>query len=80
MKRTDYTEFDKALLSLITVGVNTMAELESRRGGLRDLAEPHRTPDRYGILCEPSRVINRRLQALRKRGTIRFNGKSWVRA
>jgi hypothetical protein len=41
---------------------------------LRTLAAPHQ-----GSSTPVFRVIDRRLQALRKKGMLRFNGKAWVR-
>jgi hypothetical protein len=74
----DYTEFDNALLELIASGVNTMTALDSTKR-LRPLIEPHRVKDRWGHLTPEFRVIDRRLQALRKKGAIRFAGKVWER-
>jgi hypothetical protein len=78
MNRPDYTEFDKALLEQIATGRNTMMQLDGEASGLRALAKPFTLPapgSRTG--CQPFRVIDRRLQALRKKGSIRFNGKTW---
>lgn len=70
--KTDYTRFDEQLLSLIQSGVDKMSMLETR-SVLRDLAKPHQDGGRTPAF----RVIDRRLQALRKAGKIRFNGKGW---
>jgi hypothetical protein len=78
MSNGDYTEFDKALLSAIANGHRTMSLLDSDASGLRKLAEPH-TAKLFGARVPTSRVIDRRLQALRKRGDLWFNGRYWVR-
>jgi hypothetical protein len=73
--KPDYTEFDNALLDLIANGCNTMMALDSKPSGLPALAEP------FARLSNnpTSRIIDRRLQALRKKGAVRFSGKVWVR-
>jgi hypothetical protein len=79
MGKLNYTEFDKALLTQIAAGRDTMMRLDSAESGLNKLAEPLRVKDRWGHLTPYFRVIDRRLQALRKRGEIRFDGKVWVK-
>lgn len=79
MKHPDYADFDAALLAQIAGGRNTMMSLDSVASGLITRAEPFCTKDRYGNRKPAFRIIDRRLQALRKRGKIRFNGKAWVR-
>lgn len=71
-----YDEFDKALLDLIANGYNTLTVLDTDKTGLRALAEPHRTNDRFGK-TPYFRVIDRRLQALRKVGKIHYQDKRW---
>lgn len=73
--KPDYTEFDKALLAAIAAGHNTMAQLDGRKSGLRDLAAPIALESNNPT----SRIIDRRLQALRKRGELLYTGKAWVR-
>lgn len=75
MNRPDYTEFDKALLDLIANGHNTMAQLDSGKSGLRSLAAPFALASNNPT----SRIIDRRLQALRKRGELLYTGKVWAR-
>lgn len=77
MAHPDYTEFDKALLTNIAEGCNTMTLLDNRMAGL---TKPFRVKDRYGNLTPEFRIIDRRLQALRKKGVIRFAGKAWTLA
>lgn len=72
-----YAEFDTAILDLIAKGINTMAVLDTHKHGLKALAEPFRTKDRYDHLTPHFRIIDRRLQALRKAGSIKFNKKVW---
>lgn len=62
----DYSEFDKKLLELVDSGTNTAAALTT---ALDALAKP--------LMSQPGdefRVVDRRLQALRKKGLI-----SWSR-
>ena len=58
----DYTEFDKKMLSLIATGTNTAAALTTAL-----------TTEAQTLMNSPKeefRVIDRRLQALRKKGLI----------
>ena len=71
-----YEALDKAILKNIEIGCNTMTLLDSVKA-LRPLIEPHRVKDRFGHLTPEFRVIDRRLQAMRKAGTIRFINKAW---
>lgn len=71
-----YDEFDKKLLDLIKAGKNKMALLEED-DDLRALAKQHQNADRYGDPVPVFRVIDRRLQALRQRGKLWFNGTRW---
>lgn len=65
----DYTEFDAALLALLTGGIREYMRLAVRLG------------NQAMVFCtkpgqEPFRVVDRRLQALRKQGVIAFNTKT----
>lgn len=63
-----YTEFDAALLLHISTGAKT---LEALNPVLKELAKPH------CIGSTPTfRIIDRRLQALRKTGLIVYNSKT----
>jgi hypothetical protein len=73
--KPDYSKFDAALLDLIANRVNTMTQLDSKSSGLRELAEPFARASNNPTF----RIVDRRLQALRKRGDLRFNGRYWVR-
>ncbi len=78
MSKPDYTAFDAELLRLIAAGKNQMMLLDSRKenGLLFELAKPHCV--RPGKSAEVEwRIIDRRLQALRKKGAIRYYGKVW---
>ena len=78
--KPDYTEFDTALLDLIANGCNTLGALDNKKSGLQELAKPFRAKhDRWGTLTPTFRVIDRRLQALRKRGELQYTGKVWAR-
>lgn len=68
----DFTEFDAKLLELIDAGCNTLRQLEFDR----DL-KPMAAKLAPGPLHEAERVIDRRLQAARRAGKIRYNGKHW---
>ena len=78
MSKPDYTEFDAELLRLITSGKNRMMLLDERKENslLFELAKPHCV--RPGKSAEVEwRIIDRRLQALRKQGKIRFIRNGW---
>lgn len=78
MSKPDYTAFDAELLRLIADGKNQMMLLDNRKenGRLFELAKPHCVrPGKYAEV--EWRIIDRRLQALRKKGVIRYNGKVW---
>lgn len=70
----DFTEFDAKLLQLIDAGCNTLSLLETAPG-LKPMATKLATAPFY----EEFRVIDRRLQAARRAGKIRYNGKHWER-
>lgn len=74
--RPNYTEFDALLLEQIAAGRNTMIQLDTTKSGLKDAAKPFMTTH-ASIRGEAMRIIDRRLQALRKAGRIRYNGKAW---
>ena len=74
--KKDYTEFDTALLAHITAGCSTMKLLEYK-DDLKKLAAPLTDTDRWGSPTPHFRMIDRRLQALRRAEKIRFNGKHW---
>lgn len=75
--KKDYTEFDAALLAHITAGSNKMLVLEGK-ADLQKLSVPLREIDRWGSPTPHFRIIDRRLQALRRAEKIRFNGKFWI--
>jgi hypothetical protein len=76
--KPDYAEFDAALLNAIDNGQNTLAQLEVN-AQVRVQSQRHRVKDRFGDLTPYFRVIDRRLQALRKRGELLYTGKVWAR-
>lgn len=63
-----YAEFDAEMLRLINGGCDTATNLTVR---LRDLAE------KVDSETEPYRVVDRRLQYLRKKGEIMYYNKRW---
>lgn len=76
MAKPDYSSFDVELLVLIRAGRNTFTQLEGHQP-LKEMAKPFcaNTTSRFGP--EPFRIIDRRLQALRKAGRIAYNGGKW---
>lgn len=78
MSKPDYTAFDAELLRLIAAGKNRMLLLDRQKenGLLFELAKPHCVrPGKYAEV--EWRIIDRRLQALRKKGQIRFSRNGW---
>lgn len=73
MAKPDYKEFDTTLLAQIEAGRNTMMLMDGAASGLPSLAMPFRDGGRVPVF----RVIDRRLQALRKAGKLRWSGKVW---
>lgn len=73
-----YEAFDAALLSAIANGAGKLDAM-CKNTKLKALAEPLREKDRWGHLTDVFRIIDRRLQALRKKGQIAYNGTRWVR-
>lgn len=72
-----YEEFDAALLSAICNGADKLDAMCGNQK-LKSLAQPLREKDRWGNLTDVFRIIDRRLQALRKKGMIAYNGTRWV--
>jgi hypothetical protein len=73
MTKPNYQEFDRVLLVQIEAGRNKMMLMDAAASGLPSLAMPFRDGGRVPVF----RVIDRRLQALRKAGKLRWNGKVW---
>lgn len=72
MSAEKYTDVDARLLRNIAAGVNTLTRLECD-SVLMTLCAP------FANAHNPEfRVIDRRLQANRKAGKIRYNGRAWV--
>lgn len=71
-----YSAFDAALLAHIRAG-GAKAMLLEHKEDLKRLAVPHQTENRWGERKSVYRVVDGRLQNLRKRGLISFNGKTW---
>ncbi len=66
---TDYTKFDAALMALLAGGVRSFAALAAQ---LNSQAKSFCTTDR----AEPFRVVDRRLQALRKKKLVAYSSKA----
>ncbi|WP_234775225.1 hypothetical protein [Paraburkholderia tropica] len=79
--KTNYAEFDAAVLNRISDKPKTFTELFDSpiQRACEEIAnEPNaRRPATYG--ASPYRILDRRLQALRKRGLIEWTTKGWVR-
>lgn len=71
-----YQELDAALISAIKNGADTMSALDSNKK-VHALTKPHQVKDRWGHLTPEFRIIDRRLQALRKAGLIAYHSKRW---
>lgn len=65
----DYSKLDAAIIAAINVGFSTFYAI-NRRGAVASVAE------RINPL-EPWRVVERRMQALRKAGRIAYAGREW---
>ena len=72
----DYKQFDTALLEQIGLGSNTLTDMGYENVKLHSLAMPF-CATIHGPRRPVYRVIDGRLQSLRKRGLIRFDGKVW---
>lgn len=66
-----YDELDAAILKAIEAGRRQFYYINT---AVEDLAKPH------SLRGDSSRVVDRRLQALRKRGRIAYAQKEWVKA
>ena len=69
MNKPDYTKLDSAIIEAIRGGKHDFTSLGSV---VRAISEPiaQQSPGRYGP--EPWRIVDRRLQALRKAGKIAY--------
>lgn len=68
--KPDFSKFDETLMDAIARGNNTATLLDAT--SLTALAQQFCTPNR-----EPWRVIDRRLQALRRAGKIEYINRAW---
>lgn len=69
METLNYQELDKAIIAEIEAGRNSFTQLSTR---LEEAAKPFCTSWRRAAPAPPWRVIDRRLQALRKSGKITY--------
>jgi hypothetical protein len=74
LMKNDYTQFDATLQLKIMAGINTAHRLEP---AMQDLAEPFCYGSSGSWSTPAYRIVDRRLQALRKAGKIAFDGKVW---
>ena len=71
MPTPNFTEFDAQLITLIGSGASQFSQMT---GPMEPLAKPFVA----GTTTEPWRVVDRRLQALRRRGQISYSpGAGW---
>lgn len=77
MSKPDYTAFDAELLAQIKAGRNRMMSLDGYKP-LLEMAKPFAKASKRPFGTPEWRIIDRRLQALRKNGALRFDGKVWV--
>lgn len=76
MAKPDYTAFDAELIRLIKAGRDTFTQLDGHQP-LAEMAKPFCLAKR-GCYPQPEwRVIDRRLQALRKAGQIKHSAGKW---
>ena len=73
---TDYSKFDAALLAEITHSPQDFTSLLWTRS-LNGLAQSLDAIDRRGHPVDIWRIFDRRLQALRRAGKIRYSGVKW---
>jgi hypothetical protein len=73
---SQYKDFDDALIVCIDLGHNTMAKMEPLIT-LKGMTDAMNLRDDRGSRVPHFRVIDRRLQALRKAGRIIYQDKRW---
>jgi hypothetical protein len=73
----DYEEFDKVLMGEIWAGRNTMAVFTKESNPVRIAVEWYRKRDPWRGRTPVVRIIERRLQALRQEGRIKWSGRAW---
>lgn len=76
-KSNKYDQYDERLIRAIENGADTMDAL-ARNPDLTKLAQPLRVADRWGHLTPEFRIVDKRLQALRKSGRISFVNRRWA--
>lgn len=70
-------EFDRILLALIVLGTNTLPKIMSNDCDLRRLVKSSLHANAWRGLGSVPLIVSRRLQALRHRGVIDWNGDVW---
>lgn len=73
----DYEEFDKILMAEIWAGRGNMAAFTKAASPVRVAVESYRKRDPWRGRTPAARIIERRLQALRLEGRIRWSGMTW---
>lgn len=73
----DHEEFDKVLMAEIWAGRRTMAAFTREGNAVRGAVEWYRKRDPWRGRTPVVRIIERRLQALRQEGRIKWNGLAW---
>lgn len=71
-----YAEFDAQLLDCIKNGCDTFTQIQLNKH-LMAAAKPFCVPTTMPYAPEPYRIIDRRLQALRKAGKIEYGSGKW---
>ena len=72
--KTDYRELDTAILAAIGAGIRTFSALANR---VESLSAPIAKRTKAPFPTPPWRIVDRRLQALRKLGIVEFMAKEW---
>lgn len=72
--KIDYRELDTAILAGIGAGVTTFSALANR---VEALAAPIAKRTKSPFPTPPWRIVDRRLQALRKLGIVEYRAREW---
>lgn len=73
--KLNYESLDAAILKAVEEGHNQFARIFAQ---VKALAQPMAKPDRWGLV-RAELVVDRRLQALRKKSAIICKGNKWSR-
>jgi hypothetical protein len=75
LKMSKFDEMDREIVTAIKAGRTRYCELQG--GAIWELANAVGPKDRYWRTVDVGRVVDRRLQALRKRGVIHYQDARW---